>query len=292
MDILKNLFRPINGLLKLLKTLFLFGKSDIPAATLPTIAIALVLAGPSDPTLLAKAVIWNQLHLLTFQVRNQIDGVEEDRIAKPDRPLPSGRITLGEARALYYSLFALMVIAGISLNTLPCTITYSVAIVVYNEGGLAAIPVVKNVFGAIGLACYCWGTTIILDHGREPQGSKGLAVLMICAIFATTGHAQDFRDRSADALMGRKTIPLLLPQGVARWSLAALILAWTVGLIALWQPPTIASVIFFLLGMRCLSGYLWSYEERDDYVSYCWYGFWLLASNLLPIFPRLRGDFD
>ncbi|XPS73973.1 hypothetical protein M3J09_006101 [Ascochyta lentis] len=34
----------------LLKTLYLFGKSDIPVATLPTIAIALVLSGrPSVP---------------------------------------------------------------------------------------------------------------------------------------------------------------------------------------------------------------------------------------------------
>ena len=45
---------------------------------------------------------------------------------------------------------------------MACTLTYSVAIVIYNEGGLAAIPVVKNVIGALGLACYCWGTTIIL----------------------------------------------------------------------------------------------------------------------------------
>lgn len=65
-----------------------------------------------------------------------------------------------------------MVVAGISLNTVPCTIIYSVAIVVYNEGGLAVIPVVKNFLGAIGLACYCWGTTIIL--GRNSR-SRSLA---------------------------------------------------------------------------------------------------------------------
>lgn len=47
-------------------------------------------------------------------------------------------------------------------NTIPCTLTYSVAILIYNEGGLAAMPVVKNMIGAVGLACYCWGTTIIL----------------------------------------------------------------------------------------------------------------------------------
>lgn len=72
--------------------------------------------------------------------------------------------------------------------------------------------------------------------------------------------------------MGRKTIPLLLSQPLARWSLAALITAWTIGLIALWRPPIVASIVFAALGLRCLVGYLSSYDERDDYVSYCWYG--------------------
>lgn len=72
--------------------------------------------------------------------------------------------------------------------------------------------------------------------------------------------------------MGRKTIPLLLPQSVARWSLAALIVAWTAGLIALWQPPVIASILFAVVGLRCLGGFCSSYDEKDDYISYYWYG--------------------
>ncbi|RYP77979.1 hypothetical protein DL771_000838 [Monosporascus sp. 5C6A] len=138
-----------------LKTLYLFGKSDIPVAALPT-------------------------------VKNQIDGIDEDRIAKPHRPLPSGRITPGQATILYYVLFLLMWIAAIHTNTITCTLIYSVAIVVYNEGGLAAIMVVKNTIGAIGLGCYCWGTTIILDDGKDLHGLKAVAVLMSAAIFATT----------------------------------------------------------------------------------------------------------
>lgn len=86
------------------------------------------------------------------------------------------------------------------------------------------------------------------------------------------GHAQDFRDRSGDFRMGRKTIPLILSQPVARWSLAAMIACWTVALIMLWQPPLVASLAFMAVGLRCLGGYLCSYEEKDDYVSYCWYG--------------------
>ncbi|KAL8882013.1 MAG: hypothetical protein Q9192_007668 [Flavoplaca navasiana] len=192
---------------KFLSILYSFGRSDIPAATLPSMAIAIVLAGPVSLQLLAKGFLWNQIHLLTFQVKNQINGIEEDRIAKPHRPLPSGDISLKEANKLYYGLFALMWVGGFYTRTLACTLTYSVAIVIYNEGGLAAIPVVKNVIGAIGLACYCWGTTITLgmvaiyfvewvrtrrtadmlqDQGRELYGMKAVAVLMIGFTFATT----------------------------------------------------------------------------------------------------------
>jgi beta-trans-bergamotene synthase len=72
--------------------------------------------------------------------------------------------------------------------------------------------------------------------------------------------------------MGRNTIPLLLSQPVARWSLAFLILAWTAFLISLWQPPFVASIAFAAVGLRCLRGYVSSYNEKDDLVSYCWYG--------------------
>jgi hypothetical protein len=72
--------------------------------------------------------------------------------------------------------------------------------------------------------------------------------------------------------MGRKTIPPLLSQRVARWSLAVMITAWTVVLIVIWRPPVAASIALVALGIRCLGGFLLSFDERDDYVSYCWYG--------------------
>jgi len=67
-------------------------------------------------------------------------------------------------------------------NTIPCTLTYSVAILIYNEGGLAAIPVVKNVIGSIDLACYCWGTTVILGMFTGNLGN--LYVLFIISRYA------------------------------------------------------------------------------------------------------------
>jgi hypothetical protein len=52
--------------------------------------------------------------------------------------------------------------ASLYNRTTLCTLIYSIAIVVYNEGGLAKVSILKNVIGALGLACYCWGSTIIL----------------------------------------------------------------------------------------------------------------------------------
>ncbi|KAL9046089.1 MAG: hypothetical protein Q9206_007168, partial [Seirophora lacunosa] len=101
-------------------------------------------------------------HLFLLAGDIQINGVEEDRLAKPHRPIPSGRISPRAATLLYRVLFAAMWAAAVRAKTIPCTLTYSVAIVVYNEGGWAAVPVVKNVLGAVGLACYCWGTTVVL----------------------------------------------------------------------------------------------------------------------------------
>lgn len=59
-----------------------------------------------------------------------------------------------------------MWITAVYFQTLSCTFVYTFTMIIYNEGGLAAIPGLKNVLGAVGIACYCWGTTIIF--GKSP----------------------------------------------------------------------------------------------------------------------------
>jgi hypothetical protein len=67
---------------------------------------------------------------------------------------------------LYCYMFVCMWFAAFYFKTCLCTFIYTVAIVIYNEGELAAIPGVKNIIGAVGLTCYCWGTTIIFGKER------------------------------------------------------------------------------------------------------------------------------
>jgi hypothetical protein len=60
-----------------------------------------------------------------------------------------------------------MWLGAVYFKTCLCTLVYTVAIVIYNEGGLAAIPGLKNIIGAVGLACYSWGTTIIFGKSAR-----------------------------------------------------------------------------------------------------------------------------
>ncbi|KAL2836246.1 hypothetical protein BJY01DRAFT_59563 [Aspergillus pseudoustus] len=106
---------------------------------------------------------------------------------------------------------------------------------------------------------------------------------MIGLIFATTGHAQVFRDRTADRLMNRKTLPLLLPPRVARYSLAGLILLWTAALVFLWSPPDVVSAVFVMTAL-CAGGAVSARWDEADQWGYVGYAVWLLLVNVLPGF--------
>jgi 4-hydroxybenzoate polyprenyltransferase len=122
------------------------------------------------------------------------------------------------------------------------------------------------------------------------------------------GHAQDFRDRSGDALLGRKTIPLILTQGVARWSLLLFMFAFTYGLILLWEPPPLIAAGFILVCIITTVKFVANYSEEEDRKSFRWYEashifsflnlsgltfalpqIWLICAHILPIFKRVSN---
>ncbi|KAJ0414967.1 hypothetical protein BJY00DRAFT_318261 [Aspergillus carlsbadensis] len=271
-----------------LKTLYLFGKSDIPAALLPSLTISLILANPSRLSLvsLLKAFLWILLHLLAFQVKNQIDGLPEDKISKPYRPLAANRISPADAQRLYHALLLLMWAAAVYLKTTAVTAVYSLAILGYNEGRLARVALLKNGIGGVGLAKQgprrlndwprlCYDRTFPF-HSPPPPPNP-----IIPSPKPTSpsnknhihqqGHAQDFRDRTADTLMKRTTLPLLLPQRLARSSLAALICLWTGALVWLWEPPVVVAALFGVLAVGVAGRFSVRWDEEADAGSYVAY---------------------
>ncbi|KAJ7885019.1 UbiA prenyltransferase family-domain-containing protein [Mycena leptocephala] len=260
-------------------TVSLRNTEDFP----PVIVVGSVLSGIPEPRSLFHAIVWHELHLLPFQIY----GVEEDRISKPSRPLPAGRLTVQTAQKIYLVLIALSLWSSASHGLLGPGLLHIATSLAYNEGGLSKYWLLKSFMGSIGYMCYCFGMTVIFDHGRPLSRTSIIAVVLSGLIFTTTGHAQDFRDRDGDMVMGRKTLAIVLPQTFARWSLTALILAWTVGLVYLWGPPMVISAVFFALAVYTTANYVKDYSQEADRVSYWWYNIWLIVAHILPLFKRL-----
>lgn len=277
------------SLLEAAYTLYLFSESNIVGVLCPAIAMGVALVGMPDAAAFLEGFVWLELHLLAFEIMNQVTGIEEDKISKPHRPIPSGRISPSSARALYVCVVTAALLGSARHGIAPLSIAYVLAITVYNEGGLARFWFLKSALGGLGYVTFCWGTAICFGND-EPLTRRAIwAVACEALIFLTTGHAQDFRDRDGDKAIGRGTLALLLPQSFARWSLSALLLAWSTVLWCFWVPPVACIIIVYGLAGATATSFLVDYSQDADQRSYGLYNLWLVSCNVLPLFDRLKN---
>lgn len=142
------------------------------------IILGLVAAPVSSFSSVFHSAFWLWLHLLQFDVANQIYGLAEDALNKAYRPLPAGRITLQNATTLRWSLFPLctLVSALYSKQTLCASTLFSLLTFVYNELHTdAGNWLLRNAMNGIGLATLEWGT--ILLAGAHTLQSKSNTTL-------------------------------------------------------------------------------------------------------------------
>lgn len=97
-----------------------------------------------------------------------------------------------------------------------------------------------------------------------------LAVSLSAGIFATTIQAQDFKDVRGDYLIGRKTLPIVLPS-LARPTLSFALFAWSLSLSYIWRLDVLTS--YALIMLSCIVGarFVVLHGEKQDQVSFYWY---------------------
>ncbi|KAJ7068599.1 UbiA prenyltransferase family [Mycena amicta] len=279
-------------LVHFLKTVALFSKSDVVPILGPSLAVAMVLVGSTDLFSFIMGFVWLELHLLTFEIKNQITGLEEDRLSKPYRPIAAGRLAVSSAQRLYILVGVCAVAWSAYHGLVLCSAIYMLAIVCYNEFALSRHWFLKSFLGAIGYASYCWGTTSIFDHGNALSTTSIIAIACSFLLHITTGHAQDFRDLAGDAAIGRLTLPMLLSPCLARRSLAFLLALWTCALTLLWSPPLLVVLLLALLAsaasLRFIHNTAADADADADRAAYWWYNMWLITAHMLPLFtPRV-----
>ncbi|OJA07745.1 hypothetical protein AZE42_08985 [Rhizopogon vesiculosus] len=224
-------------------TLFLFTKSDILTGLIPLVRTPYVGFAP-HPRLarIPETIIWIWMHILKHAISNQIQDPEEDKINKPDRPLPAGRITARNAAYVRWLLVPVSLVFSAKYGRLAvassaCAEALSIW---YNHFGGGQYWLSKNVLTAAGYICMEVGAIIIAGPSARIDNISARAITFNCAVFATTVHAQDFKDEEGDRSTGRRTLVTLFPT-FARISMMISIPLWSFYLSRLWKVDNIYS---------------------------------------------------
>ena len=73
--------------------------------------------------------------------------------------------------------------------------------------------------------------------------------MLLTAVVLTTGHVQDLQDLEGDIASGRKTLPILIGQTRARWSVLFSVACWVVVVPRFWNCGAFSSLIVLTLGV-------------------------------------------
>lgn len=174
-----------------------------------TIASSLEASSPYQtlPINTSKCTLLSFLLLYTFTISNQINGIEEDRINKPDRPIVSGRVSLQGAYARY-GIFTLgCLLLAFAMGVEVGAITFMVLGALHNFTNISSFRPAKD-FATTGILASGLYTAWVLGGGDLRRGINWIACLSINLLF--TISIQDLRDVIGDAASGRSTTPWIL----------------------------------------------------------------------------------
>lgn len=298
------------SLLYHMNTLRMFNKNDQKTILYPTTIMGVFssLSGPvlgfnAHPNLISVlctlplVITWIWLNLLVLCVNNQSqpNAVEEDLINKPWRPMPSKRLTTRQAhQILLMSQFASLIVS-LKLGV----VKYSLAIMflgyLYNDRGAGDYScAARNLINALGFCLFGLGGATIASGGHLDNVAFATLTapapkwfLLIATTIFTTMHSQDMYDQEGDAVRNRLTIPLVIGDGLARWTIFAPVLCWSVAAPMFWDLGVwgFASPLFFgaLVAVRTVV-YRSVKQDRTTFQMWC---VWITSLFMLPLLKRV-----
>lgn len=284
-----------------LYTIWLFTLNDLKSIVMPETAFGVfsalsgsLLTTNPDPSFvevlfrLPKIVLWNWLNLLIFDLANQRlqDSILEDKINKPWRPIPSQRISALETRRLLLAVVPIVVAMMGYLGGMRECVAMLALTWMYNDlGGADESYIVRNTINALGFICYSAGSAAVAaGYGTwelSPRATTWLAI--VGAIVFSTLQMQDMADVEGDAVRGRRTLPIVYGQTIARWSIAFPVLCWSLICPLYWKVELWAYVAPFSVGALLAGRVLVLRTAEEDRKTWKLWCMWTLVLYLLPL---------
>ena len=275
-------------------------ESDFWTFVIPNTAFGVfgILAGPALTTRdavgstavwsqLPRVLVWNWLNLTVFDLANQrlSESAAEDALNKPWRAIPAGLLTPTQMRRVLLATLPVVLAVNYALGAWHETALLFVLTWMYNDlrGGDEDF-VLRNLIIGFAFALYNGGSLRIAcgDECSVTMAGHRWTALISAVIFSTM-HIQDLKDVAGDKARNRRSAPLILGEGIARWTIAVPVLAWSV-LCPLYLGVGLLNYVMpVLLGVGVAFCTLSSQSHEADRRSWQYWAVWLMCLYLLPL---------
>ncbi|MEV2224745.1 UbiA family prenyltransferase [Nocardia vinacea] len=281
-----------SGLLREFHICWSFSAGDLTATVVPATTFAVAAwtsthAGVAAlPLVLAECLVYFWLYIYTFNLSNQLTGIEEDRHNKPHRPLVVGLVTPQGAMWRLVWVTAAFLALGAALQVLEWTVLWIVAWAFHNHFGGARALWGKNaamVAGTIAQLAAAWQIVTPLT----PTAWTWIAAIAIP--LSVLVSLQDLRDIDGDVAVGRRTAVVVFGELACRRFFAAAFVIYPVAMYFLVYrdapaPAALLGVAAALLSFVIAYRVIRRRDRRADHTTYLLYTYWYcltLASAIL-----------
>ena len=281
-------------------SLWLFTFSDLKTIAVPQtlFGIATLLSGRSlmtsrrpEPVKILSSIpstlVWIWLNLLPLDMSNQCDAKStiEDRMNKPWRPIPAGRLTIKETRSLMFGSYIVAILGSMYLGGFSECVALIFEGWMYNAlDGANKSFLTRNALNSAGYMTFAAGSAkVACSHtGMTLRTDSSIWLALLSGVIATTIQFQDLYDREGDAKRGRRTIPLIAGDDLARFTISLPMAAWSWVCPAFWGSKSFAAFVPIALASIIVFR-LYRYRSvHDDKKSFLVWNAWLLSLYFLP----------
>ncbi|KAF2202991.1 hypothetical protein GQ43DRAFT_291648 [Delitschia confertaspora ATCC 74209] len=247
------------------------------------------------------AALWVYINFLPFAIDNQrqTSSIEEDRLNKPWRTMPSGRMTKSQANILMCCLYPIAVFASWRIGGMMQSLSLIALGFWYNDmGGADKSCITRNLINALGYVCFSSGAmeaalgqplltipTNTLISAYETVISSVLCqwFAIIAGVVFTTVHSQDLYDQAGDSAIGRRSVPLVIGDFPARVIVAVFMLFWSFFIPRFWRTTLLSTMLVGGLGLAVVIRILAFRNVRSDRKTFLMWNIWVVSLYMLPI---------
>ena len=299
----RHLDAVVRGVFWHANTIWLFTFSDLKTIVGPQtmFGILSMLSGPvlttkSSPGfyeiigLIPRTAFWTWINLLPGIIDNQRnpDAIKEDSMNKPWRPMPSNRLSQEAALVLVLVLYPIAIFSSLTLGGLrQCLALIVLAHWYNNRGGADRNFLIKNFINACGYLCFTSGAAEVASaSGTSTSSLKPVAIqwlLLIGAVVLTSVHTQDMQDQAGDKARGRLTLPLVIGDRPARWTIATSMVLWSVLCPTFWELGIVSYAASMSLGTLIALRTLFKTSVEDDKRTFRFWNLWMVLLYSMPL---------